>query len=92
VRFDTFFGKTYSHKFGIGTLQDCSAMRSDLTIDGGEAAEESVIEHKDSILANPVPGRVEVMGFKRVENGLNAINISVAVLTHDAVQPSLNLR
>jgi hypothetical protein len=56
------------------------------------AAEENVIEHKNGILANPVPGRVEVTGFKRVENGLDTFDISVAVLTPDAVQSSLNLR
>jgi phosphoribosylformylglycinamidine (FGAM) synthase PurS component len=78
-------------EIGIGTVHDGDTTRSDLTIDGGETAKENVIEHKDSVLANPVPGRIEVTGFKRVENGLNAINISVAVLTRDAVQPSLNL-
>jgi hypothetical protein len=63
----------------------------DLTIDGSEAAEESVVEHRESVSANPVPGRVKVSGFERVENGLDAIKLSVAVLTRDAVQQSLNL-
>jgi hypothetical protein len=67
-------------------------MRSDLTIDGGEAAGKNVVEHKDGILANPVPGRVKVTGFKCIKNGLNAIDITVTVLKRDAVQPSLNLR
>ena len=71
---------------------DGDATRSDLAIDGGEAAKENLIRHKDGVLANPVPGRVEVTGFKRIENGLNTFNITVAVLTPDAVQSSLNLR
>jgi hypothetical protein len=55
-------------------------------------AEDNVIEHKNGILANPVPGKVEVTGFRRVENGLNTFDISIAVPTPDAVQSSLNLR
>jgi hypothetical protein len=78
-------------EIGIGTVHDSDATRSDLTIDGGEAAEENVIKHKNGVLANPVPGRVEVSGFKRVENGLNTFNIGVSVLTPNAVQLSLNL-
>jgi hypothetical protein len=75
-----------------GTVHDDDATRSDLTIDGGEAAGKDVIEHKNGVLTNPFPGRVEVTGFKRVENGLNTFDISVAVLTPDAVQSSLNLQ
>jgi hypothetical protein len=62
---------------GIGTVHNGDATHGDLTIDGGEAAEENenVIEHKNGILANPVPGRVEMTSFKRVENGLNTFNI-----------------
>jgi hypothetical protein len=83
------------HKFdevGIGTVHDGDATRSDLTINGGEAAGKDVIEHKNGILTYPFPGRVEVTGFKCVENGLNTFDISVAVLTPDAVQSSLNLQ
>ena len=69
-----------------------NATRSDLMINGSKAAEENVVEHKDSILPNPVPGRVEVMGSKGIENRLDAINISVTVLKRDVVQSSLNLR
>jgi hypothetical protein len=35
-----------------------------LTIDGREAAKGDVVENEDSILPNPVPGRVKAMGFK----------------------------
>lgn len=79
-------------EIAIGTVHDGDATRSDLAIDRGEAAEKNVVEHKDGVLANPVPGRVKVTSFKCVENGLNAIDISVTVLKRDAVQPSLNLR
>jgi hypothetical protein len=51
-------------EIGIGTVHDGDATRSDLTIDGGEVAEENVIEHKHGILTNPVPGRVENDEFK----------------------------
>jgi hypothetical protein len=57
------------------------AMQRAVISRGGEAAEENVIEHKNGVLANPVPGRVEVMGFERVENRLDTFDISVAVLT-----------
>ena len=42
---------------------DSYAMRSDLTINGDEVPEENIIEHKDSILTNPVSGRVEATGL-----------------------------
>jgi hypothetical protein len=83
---------TSTHFFAIVTVHDGDATRSDLTINGSEAAEKNVVEHKDGVLANSVPGRVKVTGFKCIENGLNAIDISVTVLKRDAVQPSLNLR
>jgi len=54
-------------------------MHSNLMINGGEAAKVNVMEHENSILANLVPGRVEVMGFKCIENKLNTFNISVSV-------------
>lgn len=39
-------------------------------------------------LANPVPGRVELMGFKCVENRLNTFNISVAMPSPDLIDSS----
>ena len=52
---------------------------------------ENIVEHKDSVLPNPVPRRVKVTGLKGVENRLDTINICVTVFKHDVVQPSLNL-
>jgi hypothetical protein len=42
-------------------------------------------------LTNLVPG-VKETGFQGVENGLDAINIRIAVLTSDVVQSSLKFR
>jgi hypothetical protein len=66
---------------GIGAVHDDDATHSDLTIDGDEAAEESVIEHKNGVLTNPVPGRAEMMSFEHSKYGLNTFNISITVLT-----------
>jgi len=67
-------------------------MHSDLTIDNDEAAKENVIEYKNDVLVNPVLERVEVTGFKCVENGLDTFKISVAMLMPNAIQSSLNLQ
>ena len=40
---------------GIRTVHDGNAASSDLTVDGSKAAEDDVVEHEQSILANPVP-------------------------------------
>ncbi len=77
---------------GIGTIYDGDAMHSDLTIDNDEAAKENVIEYKNGVLVNPVLERVEVTGFKCVENGLDTFKISVAMLMPNAIQSSLNLQ
>ena len=72
------------HKFGrldemgISMVHNGNATRSDLMIDGSKAAEENVVKHKDSVLLNPVSGRVGVMGLKGIENGLDTINIYVS--------------
>ena len=53
------------HKFdemGICTVHDGDAMRSNSKIDDGEATEENIIDHENGVLANLVPGRVEVTG------------------------------
>jgi hypothetical protein len=56
-----------SHEMRIGMVHDGDATCSNFTIDGGEAAEENIIEHENGVLANPVPGRAEVTDLKRVE-------------------------
>jgi len=53
---------------------DGDATRIDITTDGDEAPEENVTKYKDSVLANPVPGRVKATVFKLIESGLNAIS------------------
>jgi hypothetical protein len=47
-------------EIGIGTVHGGDAMRSDLTIDGGETAEENVIEHTNGVSANSQAGRAYV--------------------------------
>jgi len=75
------------NEIGIGTVYDGDSTGGDLTIDSGEAAEENIVEH-ESVLTDPIP-RVEMASFERVENGLNAINVSVAMFTTDVIQSGL---
>jgi hypothetical protein len=77
--YDAYPGKISHHLglngTGIGTAHDGDA-RSDLKINGGEAAEENVIEHNNGTLAKLVPGRVKMTSFRCVENGLNPFNMA----------------
>jgi hypothetical protein len=85
------------HKFhrldeiGIGVVHDGEATCSDLMINGCEMAKENIVEYKDGILTNPIPGGVEMTSFECVENGLDAIHVTVTMFTTDAVQSSLKL-
>ena len=81
------------HEFNeirIGTVYDGDSTGGDLTIDSGEAAEENIVGHEESILTDPIP-RVEMVSFEHVENGLNAIDVSVAMFMTDIIQSGLKL-
>ena len=75
----------------IGAVHDGDATCSDLMIDSCEMAEENIVEYKDGILMNPIPGGVKMTSFKHVKNELDAIHVTVAMFTTDAVQSSLKL-
>ncbi len=82
------------NEIGIGTVYDGDSTYStggDLTIDSGEAAKENIVEHEESVLTDPIPRGVEMASFERVENGLNAIDVSVAMFTTDVIQSGLKL-
>ena len=79
------------NEIGIGTVYDGDSTGGDLTIDSGEAAKENIVEHEESVLTDPIPRGVEMASFERVENGLNAIDVSVAMFTTDVIQSGLKL-
>jgi hypothetical protein len=87
--YDAYPGKISHHlglnETGISTAHYGDATCSDPTINGGEAAEENVIENSNGTLAKLVPGRVKMTGFRCVESGLNPFNMGVAVSMPDAV-------
>lgn len=73
----------------VCTVHDLDTLRCDLTIDGSEATEDDVDEHQQSILSDPVLRRVKVSRFERIEDGLDAIEVYIAMLTLDRVESSL---
>lgn len=77
------------HDRRIDPVHDCNTAIGDLAVDGGEAAEDDVVEHHESVLADPVPRRVEVASLEGVEDGLNTVEVGVAVLASDAVDAGL---
>lgn len=48
--------------------------------------EHDVVEHAESVLADPVEGRVEVTGLEGLEDGLNTVDVIFAVLTGNGVE------
>ena len=46
----------------IGMVEESDALSDDFTVHSGEVTEDNVVVHDESILANPVPGRVKAMG------------------------------
>ena len=63
----------------ICLIDDSNASRRNVAIDGRDVTVKDVVPHEESVLAYPIPGRVEVACLKRLEDGLNAINIAKAV-------------
>jgi hypothetical protein len=83
------------HEFdevGIRTVHNGDATGGDLRIDSGEVAKENIIEHEESVLMDPIPRGVEMASFEGVENGLDAIDVSVAMFATNVVQSDLKLR
>ena len=78
-----------THQHRIGAVHDDEAARGDVAIDGGQTAEDDVEEEVDGVLADPVVDRVEVAGLERLEDGLDAVDVGVAVLAGDGVQLGL---
>jgi hypothetical protein len=60
------------HEFdevGIRTVHDGDATGGDLRIDSGEAAEENIIEHEESVLTDPIPRGVEMASLRASKMG-----------------------
>ena len=73
----------------VGAVQDGNATGGDLAIDSCEATKDDIVEHKESILAHPVPGGIEVTSLQDIEAWLNAVNVEVAVFRLDDVELGL---
>ena len=76
-------------KVGVGAVHDGNAASGDLAVDGGETSEDDIVEHEKRVLTDPVPRRVEVASLERVERGLDAVHVAVAVLLRDTVELGL---
>jgi hypothetical protein len=77
------------HQSLVGTIHHDQAASGDVTVDGGEATEDDVEEHAESVLTNPVPGRVKVAGLERVEDRHDTVEIGLAMLLEYAVDAEL---
>jgi hypothetical protein len=78
-----------SEHLGIGTIEQRNAASSDLAIDSGKPTKDDVVIHEQGILTNPVPRGVESASFERIKDWLDSINIQVAMLFGNAVEPGL---
>ena len=79
------------HEIGIRTVHDSDAASGDFAIDSGETAEDDVVEHEEGILTDPVPRGVEVASLEHVEDGLDTVDVGLAVLATDGVETGLKL-
>ena len=65
----------------VGTI-DGYAARGDFSIN---CPMDNVTMHQERILSCPIPGRIEVTSFQRIETRLNAIKIGIAMVASNAV-------
>jgi hypothetical protein len=75
----------------VSPIKESNATHGDFSIDGGKATKNDTIVHKQGVLANPIPGRVEMVSLEDVKAGLYSFNISIAMLAVDAVKLGLQL-
>jgi len=68
-----------SEQVGIGTVVECDVSSGDFTVYSSEATGDDVVVHHESILTNPIPGRVETAGLQWVKHRLNPFYIKVPV-------------
>ncbi|RUP46911.1 LOW QUALITY PROTEIN: hypothetical protein BC936DRAFT_146379 [Jimgerdemannia flammicorona] len=80
------------HQRRIGAVHDVKTPSSNVTVDDSELAKDDVIEHCESILANPVPVRVIPPGFEGAENWLDTVRVDIAVLSEPQINISLKLQ
>jgi hypothetical protein len=73
----------------ICAIDDSNAASGDITVDGGDPAEENIIPHDEGILSNPIPRGIKVAGFERLEDGLNTRDVGVSVFVVDCVELGL---
>jgi len=58
-----------SQQRGIRPIEEGNRPSRDISINGGESSENDVEVHEQSVLAGPVPRRVEESSFERVNMG-----------------------
>ena len=73
----------------VCTVHDQNVTSSNLAINSSQATEDDVVEHEQGVLINPIPRRVEVSVFERLENQLDIIDVSIVVLLRDRIQLGL---
>src|SRR5688572_19809630 len=58
----------------VSTIEKADTASGNFTIDSGETTKDDVVVHEKSVLAGPVPGRVEAPGLEGIKSGLNPVD------------------
>lgn len=76
-------------ELGVGPIHDGDTASANFAVEGGKSSADNVVEHEERTFMDPFPRQVEMTGLERVEDGLDAIEVGLAVLADDAVETSL---
>jgi hypothetical protein len=69
----------FTHQLRIDPVQDYQTSGSNVSVDSRQFSENDIKPHRQSILKNPIPGRIEMTSFESIENGLDSTDINVSV-------------